>query len=122
MPVRSLNSPVMKWPSSESVRESLSTWAKNQSPHPNALVIAAFGSLCRGNWGVGSDIDLVVIVERSELPFSERALKWDTLSLPVPVDLLIYTKEEWGKMAAEGTRFVKEVEANHTLLRGAFPR
>ncbi len=48
-----------------------------------------------GNWGVGSDLDIIVIVERSPEPFERRAACWDTLELPAPADLLIYTAAEW---------------------------
>jgi hypothetical protein len=44
---------------------------------------------------VGSDLDLVVIVKNSDQPFQRRAVTWDTVELPVPTDVLVYTEEEW---------------------------
>ena len=35
-----------------------------------------FGSFARGDWGVGSDLDLVAVVRRAERPFIERARDW----------------------------------------------
>lgn len=72
--------------------------------------IGFFGSYARGDWGVGSDLDVLVIVEKSDDPFERRTAKWDTSSLPVPTDLLVYTQEEWGNLDREN-RFVKTVES-----------
>lgn len=58
------------------------------------------------------DLDLLIVVERSEQPFERRSLGWDTTPLPVPTDLLVYTKEEWGSLNREG-RFYQ------TLMREA---
>jgi predicted nucleotidyltransferase len=73
------------------------------------LQIGYFGSYARGDWGVGSDLDLIVILESSDQPFEKRSLAWDTRELPVPVDLLIYTKDEWKKLGQEGGRFYQTV-------------
>jgi predicted nucleotidyltransferase len=64
-----------------------------------------FGSYANGTWGVGSDLDLVAVVESSAEPFHRRALSWDLLTLPVPAELLVYTRDEWDRMQAEGARF-----------------
>jgi predicted nucleotidyltransferase len=96
MPVRSLTSPVLKWPDAATVRQALQRWAekviKNRS---DILRLGYFGSYARGDWGVGSDLDLIIILERSDQPFERRGLEFDTAELPVPADVLVYTQEEW---------------------------
>ncbi|MDP3768521.1 MAG: nucleotidyltransferase domain-containing protein, partial [Dehalococcoidia bacterium] len=57
----------------------------------------------RGDWGVGSDVDLLVIVSASAHPSERRALEWDATDLPVPADVLVYTEEEWASL--RGRRF-----------------
>lgn len=57
---------------------------------------------------MGSDLDLIVIVESSSEPIERRAAKWDTTDLPVPADLLVYTEDEWQKMRSQG-RFGRTV-------------
>jgi predicted nucleotidyltransferase len=42
------------------------------------LEIGYFGSYARGDWGVGSDVDLIVIVAESELPRERRAVEFGT--------------------------------------------
>jgi len=76
-------------------------WIRIESAkHADLCKLAYFGSYARGDWGVGSDLDLVAIVRDSKEPFSRRALKWDLISLPVPSDLLVYTTAEWDRLMA----------------------
>ncbi|MGH7673071.1 MAG: nucleotidyltransferase domain-containing protein [Gemmatimonadales bacterium] len=63
-----------------------------------------FGSAVRGGFGVGSDLDLVLVVTESPEPFERRAAGWDTTGLPVPADLLAYTREEWRGLVARHPR------------------
>jgi predicted nucleotidyltransferase len=72
------------------------------------IELGYFGSYARGDWGVGSDLDLIVIVESSSEPMERRATEWDTTDLPVPADLLVYTEDEWQKMRSQG-RFGRTV-------------
>ncbi|NLY06576.1 nucleotidyltransferase domain-containing protein, partial [Candidatus Sordicultor fermentans] len=62
------------------------------------LRIGVFGSYNAPFWGVGSDLDVVVVLRRSPCPFWERSRYFDTMSLPVSVDLLVYTEEEFEKL------------------------
>jgi len=52
-------------------------------------------STARGDWGVGSDLDIVVLVHAADLPFERRPMRYDSTELPVPSDVLVYTVEEW---------------------------
>jgi predicted nucleotidyltransferase len=73
------------------------------------LRIGYLGSYARGDWGVGSDLDLVIVVESSEQPVERRSVEWDATLLPVPVDILVYTKDEWQKLPRQG-RFYQTME------------
>jgi len=70
--------------------------------------IGYIGSYARGDWGVGSDVDIVIIVEHSTLPFERRAAQWDVTELPVPADVLVYTLDEWRSLPRQG-RFYQTV-------------
>ena len=110
MPVRSLNSSVIKWPDKKCVQQALQNWARGiKRKHSNVERIGYFGSYARGDWGVGSDIDLLVIVKESDLPRERRAIPFDKENLPVPADLLVYTLEEWQSLSASGSRFAKMI-------------
>ena len=100
MPVRSLNSSVLRWPDAQTVDQAVRQWARDSSlTHPEMICAGYFGSYARGEWGVGSDLDLVILVDRTEEPFERRAACWDTTSLPVPADVLVYTLPEWDSLA-----------------------
>ncbi len=110
MPVRSLNSPVMKWPDKKAVVDSLEEWASDLIKDQNDILgIGFFGSYARGDSGVGSDLDVIVILKDSDAPFEKRGLKWDLSKLPVPVDLLIYTIDEWIRLKEESSYFIKRL-------------
>ena len=44
---------------------------------------------------MGSDLDLVLILEACDLPIWERLRRWNTDSLPLACDLLVYDLREW---------------------------
>ena len=112
MPVRSLSSSVLKWPKLHKVHEAVCTWANRQVfNRPEILQIGYIGSYARGDWGVGSDLDLIVIIEASEEPFWRRALDFNFMEIPVPVDLLVYTQEEWYEMAKQSGLFFRTVQS-----------
>jgi len=104
MPVRSSSSPVLKWPNAATVDRAVRRWADRVvGARSDVCAVGYFGSYARGDWGVGSDLDLVLIVDRAAEPFERRAARWDTTELPVPTELLVYTKDEWERL--RGGRF-----------------
>ena len=106
MPVRLLNSSVFTWPNQRQVDRALRDWVATENlKHPELRRLGYFGSYARGDWGVGSDLDLIAIVERVEEPFDRRSLSWDLSDLPVPAEIFVYTLEEW-----------KQLEGNHGLF------
>jgi predicted nucleotidyltransferase len=109
MPVKSLSLPVLVWPNAETVDRAVREWVKETLiSNQNVIRAGYYGSYARGDWGVGSDLDLIIIIEVTNEPFERRAATLNTTSLPVPVDILIYTKQEWQKLENE-QRFVKQI-------------
>lgn len=103
MPVRSLRSHVLKWPDFQAVDKAVRHWAKRIIQERKDIYgIGYFGSYARGDWGVGSDLDLVIVIEKSEQPFVKRAIEFDITDLPVPADVLVYTREEWQGLDKQG--------------------
>lgn len=49
---------------------------------------------------MGSDRDVVILVEQTLLPLERRATEWDLTHLPVPADVLVYLPEEWEKVSS----------------------
>ena len=106
MPVRYSNSSVVRWPDRATVDAAVRALAAREAvARPGLLRLGYFGSYARGDWGPGSDLDLVAVVESSPEPFERRALDWELTALPVPADLLVYTLAEWRALLARGGRF-----------------
>ena len=106
--MRSLNSSVLKWPDRETVHRAACKWAADQGHRLLRLKrLGYFGSYARGNWGVGSDLDIVAVVSHDSEPFERRPLEWDLNDFPVPAEILVYTEEEWERLIRDGGKFAK---------------
>ena len=117
MPVRSLTSSVLRWPDAGVVDRAIRAWALGLThQRADVLGIAYIGSYARGDWGVGSDLDLVVVVEQSEEPFWNRASELDLGGFPVPTEGIVYTASEWRALAEERGRFFRTVEQEGVWL------
>ncbi len=101
MPVRSLNSVVLKWPDRNAVLAAARRWASRLCRDDRAVeTVMCVGSYARGDWGVGSDVDLIVLIGESTESSLQRRLRYEPTDLPVPSDVWVYTRAEWGQLAA----------------------
>lgn len=109
MPIRSLSSSVLRWPSKEAVDEAVRRWAwESARSNGDVLKIGYFGSYARGDWGVGSDLDIIIVLKQSDQPAERRGVKWDATELPVPADLLIFTEKELAGLGGKLGRVLQE--------------
>jgi len=122
MPVRFLNSAVFEWPRREEVLGAARQWASALLRRdPLATKILCVGSYARGDWGVGSDIDLIVVMEDSDLTFLERRRRYEPAALPVHADLWVYTQSEWNSLPEHSPHLAGRLERELLILadRGA---
>ncbi len=110
MPVRSLSSSVLKWPTRSDVTRAVTNWLRELSESGRIVRGGYFGSYARGDAGVGSDIDIVATVVDHGLPFERRAAEFDATGLPIPADLLVYTEAELDDLLADGSRFARVLQ------------
>ncbi len=76
--------------------------------------ISLFGSYARGRADLFTDLDVLVIMN-TDKPFIERAGEIHSLlSLPVDVDVLCYTPQEFGRMC--DTPFIKKILEDEVVL------
>jgi predicted nucleotidyltransferase len=100
VPVRSFSSAVLKWPDRESVLASARAWARElRDRDPAVRAVWCVGSYARNDWGVGSDIDIIIILTDSPLTREQRYIKYHSTVFPVPCDLWVHTQAEWDRMA-----------------------
>lgn len=109
MPVRSLRSSVLVWPDASQVDAAVRAWASRLTAERfDVRRIGYYGSYARGDWGPGSDLDVVLVVASASEPFIRRPIEWDLTELPVPADLLVYTEDEWRSLDPD-SRFARTI-------------
>jgi uncharacterized protein len=78
------------------------------SEHQTSVAaVGCFGSYARGSEGVGSDLDLIVILKQ-DAPRPEEA--WAVENLPVPAELIVYTAVQWRELRSNSPRFFQTLE------------
>ena len=86
-------------------------------PYPLRLIV--FGSHAYGNPKEDSDIDLVAIIDKKEMSrnYKEFIENKKTVSKYLialkrkyPIDLLVYTTEEWNELLLSESSFFKKIE------------
>lgn len=107
MPVRLLTSSTLNWPKQDEVHQAAVVFAEQLKADPQIEAVAYFGSYARGDWGVGSDLDLLVIA-RTPAPSAER--HYATHDLPVPCDLIIYTPLEWLELQKQRSHWIETLK------------
>jgi predicted nucleotidyltransferase len=108
MPVRLLNSSVLKWPDQSTVDQAARSCAAAEvKNYPELVKLRYFGSYARGDAGAGSDLDLIAIVEKAWEPFYRRSLTWNLNTLLVQAELIVYTREEWERLRKHDGRYAQ---------------
>ena len=86
-------------------------WARDLRARRLEVVrVFCTGSAARGDYGVGSDIDVVVIVARAPDSPVERRRLYEPEALPVPADLWVYTTDEWDSLARHSPHLRAKLE------------
>jgi len=120
VPVRSLNSAVLKWPDGSAVLSAARSWANAlQCKDPAVRQVWCVGSYARGDWGVGSDLDLIVILSESDLSPVDRYRTYYPDKLPVPVDLWVHTETEWHALRVSAPQLGDRIQREKIVLAGS---
>ncbi len=85
---------------------------------PEVRFVGLFGSLARGTAVPGSDADVIVIVDRSEVRFLDRPLEYLPFfaGVGIGVDLFCYTVEELPRVP-----LARDAVAHAVVLWGELP-
>ncbi|MBF0232524.1 MAG: nucleotidyltransferase domain-containing protein [Desulfamplus sp.] len=84
-----------------------------------------FGSCAYGKKNEDSDIDLIVVMDKNEMPknFNERMINYSSvkkhfrlLKYKVPMDLIVYTKPEWDNFIKADNSFTREILEKGEIL------
>ena len=111
MPVRSLNQSVLRWPKPELILAAVQRWAEaQQAVRPSLAKVGVFGSYGRGDAGVGSDLDLLLVDGSATGSQQQRLLTWPLERLPLSCDALVLTPTELQELLANGSRMAIELQ------------
>ncbi len=80
--------------------------------------IVWFGSRVNGIPSPGSDVDICLVLARSDKPFRERAADFLPLGFPVGLDLFPYTLEELDQLRRDQPSWHRTITAGVDLLPG----
>jgi len=89
----------------------------NKSPRPLRAIL--FGSFAHGASHDDSDIDLVVILDKEGKSDTYKALinnrveiskRLRALKRKYPMDILVYTRDEWEELKASESSFIQKIE------------
>jgi len=103
------------------ILDSLVVLLKSSDPYK----IILFGSYANGNPNENSDIDLLVILDNDHVSktYEERLHKKISIrnsvieiNRRVPLDILVYSKEEWNMIKKNGNYFIEEIEKTGKVL------
>ena len=101
MPVRLLTQSLLRWPEPEVVFQAVERWAEQQAQRCSSLQsVGVYGSYGRGEAGVGSDLDLLLIDAEAQGPQSSRYRQWPFETLPLGCDALVLTPLELEQLLA----------------------
>ena len=78
--------------------------------------ISLFGSFARDEAVPGSDVDILIVLTDSHLPFRDRIGRYMPSSFPVGIDVFPYTRLEIETMLSQGNYFLKSAEQDSILL------
>lgn len=84
------------------------------SPLPQVRRISLFGSYARGRADLLTDLDVLVVVETDLGPVERLRWLYELLAVPVDLDLLCYTPEEYERMRDEP--FLRHALASERVL------
>ena len=110
------------WFDSEAVWRAVRTHARALAVrYPEIEEILVFGSLVRGTAVPGSDVDLLIVLERSDRPFLDRVPAFLPGAFPCGVDVFPYTRAEVDRMRGEGNALIAAAlrEGRAVFRRGA---
>ena len=103
-------------PETDRIAEALRDFVQDLAAKPEVSAILLIGSFHRKDFGPFSDIDLVLILDSTKIPFLDRSLQYLPESFPVAIDLFVYTRQEVDEMKLSGHPFWSDIEKNHTIL------
>jgi len=91
---RSYNSVTVYSIDEQAIWAALKAFTAELAQRPEVLAVLVFGSLVNGQLGVGSDVDVLLILAHSNLSFLDRPPIYSPDRFPIDMDIFPYTLAE----------------------------
>ena len=112
-----MNSAVFRWPDRETVLGAARRWASALRRRDSTVwLVGCIGSYARGDWGVGSDLDVIVVLAHSSLSRAQRYARYYPDDLPVPADLWVYTQAEGRSLEQHSAQLWQRIQRELVTL------
>ena len=72
-------------------------------------LVILFGSTVHGDFSEDSDVDLLIIKDTKKSPIWRRVEVRKILSTEIPLDVVVYTNNEFKKLRESGSAFIREI-------------
>ncbi len=102
----------MKTPIQKEINKIVNQLKKNYKPD----LILLFGSHARGTTRFDSDIDLLLVKNTRRRPIWRRVDALKIIESEYPVDVVIYTPQEFAMLKKRGSGFIRDVLSHGKVL------
>ncbi len=107
---KSSNSVKVVFADKKKVLRQLKDYAKSvKRTHPEVERVGYFGSYATDTFGPASDVDLLIILRKSDKRFLDRIPEFIPDNLSICCDVFPYTNDEIKKMKREGNRWISHI-------------
>jgi len=72
-------------------------------------LVVLFGSRTRANFDKDSDIDLLIVKDTKKRPLWRRVEVRKVLSTEEPLDVIVYTPDEFSRLRESGSAFIEDI-------------
>lgn len=83
----------------------------------NPLQIYLFGSYAWGHPTEDSDLDLLIVIDKSDIKTYKRSIPGDyaLVGMKIPTDILVFTKEEFKRLSNDVTTLCHKIKNEGTI-------
>ncbi len=92
---KSSNSVKVIFPNKERVFQFIKEYVEKLKKNVNVKKVILIGSYARGDFLPSSDIDIVIVVEKSDKRFCDRMKEFYDENAPCDLDVFVYTEKEF---------------------------
>ncbi len=101
------------------LRAAVSEWAnRTAGSDPRLQRVGYLNSFQMAGSEEETHLDVVLIMEETDVPPAERVTIWDLSEVPVPTQPLVYTVSEWEAMVGEGGWMARKLDTEAVWVFG----